>query len=128
MATIAVASPQNSGPGQAKLNADADAAPPASLASILVSRGRNPVEICDKPGELTLLLQLSRGRAPKVGALDRALFDEREHALLIGGATAPRRPSWPRRITRRIYQYFFSFPEKDGNVYEKISSDICSGG
>ncbi|HXP29465.1 MAG TPA: hypothetical protein VN832_00135 [Stellaceae bacterium] len=128
MATIAVASPQNSGPGQAKLTADADAAPPASLASIPVSRGRTPVEICDKPGELTLLLQLSRGRAPKVGALDRNLFDAGESALLIGDATAPLRSSWPRRITRTIYRYFFSFPEKDRNVYQKTSSDICSGG
>jgi len=128
MADIAVASPQNSGPGHAKPAADADAAPPASLASIPVSRHRIPIEICDKPGELTLLLQLSRGRAPRVDALDRGLFDASERLPSVADAATPARLSWTRRLSRRIYRYFFSFPEKDRNVYKKTSSDICSGG
>ena len=65
MTSAAVAEPKTElEPADATVLGEDMAAPPASLADIPLSRGRTAIEICDKPGEITLLLQLGRGRTP----------------------------------------------------------------
>ena len=94
MATTAIRI-EDEAPGQ---NRAAVAAEPASLADVMRQRGRTPIEICDKPGEITLLLQLARGRKPPAPVpLDRRLFDQSRQDRLIAPAAEPprrRRRGW----------------------------------
>lgn len=106
MATTAIRV-EDEAPGQNRAAAAAAAEPtePASLADVMRHRGRTSIEICDKPGEITLLLQLARGRKPPAPApLDRRFFDQfRQDRLVAPTAEPPRR----RRGWRRWLHWFF---------------------
>lgn len=94
MATTAIRV-EDEAPGQnrAAVAAEpAEPAEPASLADVMRHRGRTPIEICDKPGEITLLLQLARGRKPPAPVpLDRRLFDQSRQDRLVAPAVEPPR-------------------------------------
>lgn len=116
------------------------ASPAAALTTIARPHSTVAAEICDKPGEITLLLQIARGRAlPPVAALDRVLFDLGARRRLIGdfergmALPAPRpcaRTTAPPRIgiTLRIYRYFFHFKDKHQDFCQQSSANICSRG
>lgn len=96
MATTAIRV-EDEAPGQNRAAVAAEPTEPASLADVMRHRGSTPIEICDKPGEITLLLQLARGRKPPAPApLDRRLFDQSRQDRLIAPAAEPphRRRGW----------------------------------